>query len=88
MSHVSTAIGAAVGVRDGRIQALAWAGKDEAKDLAANDPLRAAVRVLDAAGRPATTLPVQDGTIEVDLPPAFFADNPKAIALDWVDFYR
>jgi hypothetical protein len=87
-SHGATAIGAAVGVRDGRIKVRAWAGKDEAKDLAANDPLRAAVRVLDAAGRPAPSLPVQDGVVEVDLPAAFFADNPKAIALDWIDFYR
>ena len=45
-----------------------------------------AVRVLDGDGKPAMTIPVKDGMIE--LPPTFFRGNPTCLKLDWIDFYR
>jgi hypothetical protein len=81
-------IGAAVGVRDGKVQARQWKdGKDETP-LAADDPLRLAVRVLGKDGKPATALPLDGGHFEVTLPAALFKDNPKSLTAEWVDFYR
>src|SRR5205085_1906168 len=44
-------IGAAVGIRDGKVQARQWKGGEDETPLAADDPLRLAVRVPDRDGK-------------------------------------
>jgi hypothetical protein len=39
-------------------------------------------------GKPATTIPLNDGYFEIQLPKALFEDNPKSITVNWIDFYR
>jgi hypothetical protein len=67
-----------VGVRGQSIK-LTADGKDRADDLG----LRA---VQD--GKTTTARPLTDGYIEMRLPKGFFAGNPKAFELAWVDWLR
>ncbi len=39
-------------------------------------------------GKPAKTIPLDDGYFEMQLPKALFEDNPKSITINWIDFYR
>jgi hypothetical protein len=88
VSAGDVAVGAAVGVRGGKVEARQWAsGKDETP-LAADDPRRLAIRVLGKDGKAATRLPLDGGHVEVTLPAAFLRDNPKALTVEWIDFYR
>lgn len=34
------------------------------------------------------TIPLEAGTIDVQIPPAFYQRNPKNFQIHWVDFYR
>ena len=45
-------------------------------------------RIVGGDGKPAKELPLKDGYFEVVLPRAFFEGSPKAITLNWIDFYR
>ena len=88
VSNGTVAVGAAVAVRDQKVEVRQWkAGKDETP-LAADDPLRLAIRAIDKGGKPAAGIPLDGGHFEVTLPAAFFKDNPKSITLEWIDFYR
>jgi len=33
-------------------------------------------------------IPLKGGFFEMPLPKAFFEGNPKAITVNWIDFYR
>lgn len=35
-----------------------------------------------------TTIPLEAGTIDVRIPPAFYARNPESFTISWIDFYR
>jgi hypothetical protein len=50
--------------------------------------LTAAIRIVSGDGKPAKDLPLREGYFEIALPKAFFEGNPKAITLNWIDFYR
>ena len=62
-------------------------GKEDAP-VDEKSPLWMEIRVLGADGKPARELPLKDGSFEVTLPRALFADSPKQITLSWIDFYR
>lgn len=88
VSNGSAEVRAAVGVRDGTVEARQWKGDRTETPLEADDPLRLAVRVRDKDGKPAAGLPPDGGHVEVTLPAAFLTDNPKSLTVEWVDFYR
>ena len=46
------------------------------------------MRRFDAAGRQIDKVGPHDGWFEVRVPPALLADNPKSLAIRWIDFYR
>jgi hypothetical protein len=56
--------------------------------LTAADPRRLAIRVLGKDGKTAAGVPLDGGHFEVTLPTTFLRDNPKALTVEWVDFYR
>ena len=88
VSAGAVAVGAAVGVRDGKVEVRQWTpGKDETP-LAADDPRRLAIRVLGKDGKAAAGVPLDGGHFEVTLPAAFLRDNPKSLTVEWIDFYR
>ena len=81
-------IGAAVGVREGKVEARQWKGGKDEIPLAADDPLRLAIRALDKGGKPAAVVPLDGGHFEFTLPAALLKDNPKSLTVEWIDFYR
>lgn len=76
----------AISSQDGTLRL--WRAGQEDQPLQADDPLWINVRRLDAAGQPTAALPCPDGSIELELPPAFLKGNPAAFTLSWIDFYR
>lgn len=71
----ATKIKISVNSGDGAVRVSS--GDDKETPLAADDPLRPTVRRLDG----------KEG-FEIDLPAAFFKENPRLIELHWIDFYR
>lgn len=62
---------------DGETKAIADAG----------EAFYPTVRIVPEAGsRPA--IPLRNGYFEIELPPAFYAGEPAAFTLQWIDFYR
>lgn len=88
VSAGTVAVGAAVGVRDGKLEVRQWVPGQDETPLAPEDPRRLAVRVLGKDGKAAAGVPLDGGHVEVTLPAAFFRDNPKSLTVEWVDFYR
>lgn len=39
-------------------------------------------------GKPTTSIPLDDGHFELQLPNSLFEGNPKSIPVSWLDFYR
>ena len=88
VSAGAVAVGAAAGVRDGKVEARQWTpGKDETP-LAEDDPRRLVIRVFGKDGKTAARIPLDGGHFEVTLPAAFLRDNPKSLTVEWIDFYR
>jgi hypothetical protein len=46
------------------------------------------VQILNADGKRASGLPADGGWFELQLPAALLADQPAAIAVRWIDFFR
>jgi len=44
--------------------------------------------MIGADGKTAKAIPLKSGYFEVALPKTFFEENPKAIMLNSIDFYR
>jgi hypothetical protein len=63
-------------------------GEQQEKSIDRNSRYWTEVRVLDAAGKPARSLPAEGGCFELQLPAELLARNPKAIEIRWIDFYR
>lgn len=38
--------------------------------------------------KPAKEIPLKNCYFEMELPRAFFENNPKSITVNWIDFYR
>ena len=87
LSHGKRILGAAVSSRDGQLSLRQWKGDNETP-VDTTDPLHLDMQILDAKGKPATTLPLKDGRFEVRLPAAFLSENPESITIAWIDFYR
>ena len=81
-------VGAAAGVRDGKVETRQWVLDKGETPLAADDPRRLTIRVLGKDGKAAGRVPLDGGHFEVTLPAAVLRANPKAITLEWIDFYR
>jgi hypothetical protein len=88
VSAGDVAVGAAVGVRDGNVEARQWTLSKDETPLAPDDPRRLAIRVLGRDGKTAARTPIDGGHVEVTLPPAFLRANPKSLTVEWIDFYR
>lgn len=65
-----------------------WRSGEEDKPLDEKSSLWFEPKLLDSKGRRTKSIPLKDGYIELQLPKALFASNPRSITLSWVDFYR
>jgi hypothetical protein len=87
-SNGNVRLDAAVSIQEGKVKMRLWKDGKEDAPLDEKSPLWTAIRILGGDGKPAKELPLKDGYFEVVLPKAFFEGNPKAITLNWIDFYR
>jgi hypothetical protein len=46
------------------------------------------IRMIGSDGKPTNALPLFDGDIKMSLTKAFLEGNPRAITVNWIDFYR
>jgi hypothetical protein len=81
-------VDAAVSSQDGKPKVRLWKDGNEDAPLDEKNPLWTEIRIVGGDGKPAKELPLKDGYFEVVLPRVFFEGNPKAITLNWIDFYR
>ncbi len=61
---------------------------DQAQQIKPGTPTGVEVRAFDAQGKPVEGLPPAGGWFEVRLPGVMFRNNPAAVRLGWIDFYR
>ncbi len=87
-SNGQVTLEAAVAVQDGKAKVRRWKDGKEDAPLDEKSPYWMAARILTGDGKQARELPLKDGYFELVLPRAFFESNPKAITLNWIDFYR
>lgn len=69
-------------------QALQPAAADAEEAIDDRHAMWPDIRRFDAAGKPIDKVGPHDGWFEVRVPPALLADNPKSLAIRWIDFYR
>ncbi len=77
---------AAVSSHDGKVRL--WKDGKEDSPLDSKHPYWMEMRRAGKDSSPVKTIPWKDGYFEMRLPKALFADNPKSITLNWIDFYR
>ena len=77
---------ASVSSQDGKVRL--WKDGKEDSPLDSKHPYWMEIRLIGTDGKPVKTIPLTDGYFEMQLPKALFADNPKSITLNWIDFYR
>jgi hypothetical protein len=87
-SNGKVTLDAAVSIQEGTVKVRLWKDGKEDAPLDDKSPLWTAFRIVGVDGKPAKELPLKGGYFEVALPGAFFEGNPKAITLNWIDFYR
>jgi hypothetical protein len=91
LEHVKVANGkdsleAAVSSQNGKVRL--WKDGKEASPLKSPHPYWMEIRMVGKNGKPTTSIPLNDGYFEMQLPKALLEDNPKLITLNWIDFYR
>jgi hypothetical protein len=87
-SNGKVTLAAAVAIQDGKPVVRLWKDGNEDAPLDEKSPIWTDIRIVGGDGKPAKELPLKDGFFELALPKAFFEGNPKAITLNWIDFYR
>lgn len=75
-------------LQDGKPLVRLWKDGKEDAPLDAKSPYWIDVRIVGGDGQPAKELPLKGGYFELPLPRALFEGNPKAITVNWIDFYR
>jgi hypothetical protein len=87
-SNGKVTLDAAVTIQEGKAKVRLWKDGKEDAPLDEKSALWTGIRIVGGDGKPAKELPLKDGYFEVALPRVFFKGNPKAITLNWIDFYR
>ena len=85
-SNGKATVDAAVSSQDVKVRL--WKDGKEDSPLDAKSPFWMEIRMVGGDGKPAKVVPLKDGYFEMELPTAFFEGNPKAITVNWIDFYR
>jgi hypothetical protein len=87
-SNGKVTLDVALSIQEGKATVRLWKDGKEDAPLDEKSPFWTDIRIVSGDGKPAKELPLKDGYFEVVLPGAFFEGNPKAITLNWIDFYR
>jgi len=83
-----TTLEGSVSLEDGKPVARLWKGGQEDAPLDSESLYWMRVRTLNGDGKAATGLPLKGGYFELPLPKALFEGHPKAVTVNWIDFYR
>lgn len=86
VSNEKVKLEAAISSQDGKVRL--WKDGKEDTPLDAKSRYWMEIQMVGSDGKPARTIPLKDGYLEMQLPKAFFEGNPKSITLNWIDFYR
>lgn len=78
---------AAASFKDGKYVLRQWKNNKENQPIDKSSSWWMENRAVDG-GKAATAIPLKEGFLELVLPSAFFEGNPKAITIEWIDFYR
>jgi hypothetical protein len=79
---------AAVSSHDKQHRVCLAKGKEKVETLDPKSLYWMKIRIIGADGMPSSTIPLEQGYFEMQLPRAFFEKNPQTIAIHWIDFYR
>ena len=63
---------------------VTWRTSDVERAVTDDNPLRKSLRIVGGTGE----FPLKAGYFDVTLPSELLDDNPQAITLQWIDFYR
>ena len=74
--------------RDGKPLVRLWKDGQEDAPLDAKSPYWMEARIVGGDGKPAKEIPLKGGYFEMQLPRAMVEGDPKAITVNWIDFYR
>jgi len=85
-SNGKIALNAAVSSQGGKVRI--WKDGKEDMPLDAKSPYWMEIRMVGGDAKPANAIPLKDGYFGIVLPKALFEGNPKAITLNWIDYYR
>jgi hypothetical protein len=91
VSNRRTELSVSVLVRDEAatiLRTVRYGNDGASRRVPKGDAYWADVRIYDAAGKQGQRMPVVNGRIEVDVPPALFDDQTTEVTLSWVDFHR
>ncbi len=86
ISNGKVTLEAAVTSQDGQVRL--WMDGKEDSLLDSKSPYWTEIRMIGKDGKTETKIPLEEGYFEIQLPKALFEDNPKAITISWIDFYR
>lgn len=81
-------IHAAVTAQQGKPKVRQWKDGKEDAPLDSKSPYWIGIRMQREDGKAAEAIPLKDGFFEMPLPAALFEGNPKAIVINWIDFFR
>ena len=87
-SNGKVTLDAAVSSNNDKQRVRLWKDGDEKSLLDSKSPFWMEIRMVGSDGKPAKSIPLEDGYFEMQVPKAFFEGNPKSITLNWIDFYR
>lgn len=75
-------------VSSSSLEARQWLNENEDRPLDSKSAYWMEIRLLDRDGKPTKSIPLEDGYFEITLPAKILESNPRAIKLEWIDFYR
>ena len=87
-SNGKVTLDAAMSSNDDKQRVRLWKDGKEDSPLDSKSSYWMDIRMVGSDGKPAKNIPLKDGYFEMQLPRAFFDDNPKSITVNWIDFYR
>ncbi len=79
---------ASASLQEGKPLVRLWKDGKVDTPLDSKSPYWMEIRMIGGDGKPAKVIPLKDGYFEMALPKEFFEGNPKAITVNWIDFYR
>ncbi len=88
VSNGTVTIEASVSSHDDRQRVRIWKDGKEDAPLDIKSPFWMEISMIGDDGKHVKTIPLKKGYFQIQLPKAFFEDNPKSITINWIDFYR